>query len=695
MKIQLGFPRLFPRRTSVFLTFLFAFIFFSSSISPAQAVCTTQAGCAVDKILTGIGGTVISGASSVASSASDSFLKPFALGLLGFEAGLANAAAGLFAFMLDPVAFSDIMNNGVFYEIWKIVRDTMNMLFILVLLFSAFATIYQIDRYKYNKILWMVVLMALLVNFSWPIARTIVDFFNSMMYFFVQSVFQTNGPAAANGILGGADLKNIFLPNNGAGAEWPQIILAVVTMAIFAITLLVLSLMMLIRLVALPVLVMFSPLGFAGMAAPFTHSYAKKWWDKLFQYASFGPIAVFMVLASIRILGAMGDWKLHMGVTVQKMSASTGVLSPESLQTLIFFAIPIILMWMAITSARSMSNQLSSEATKYGTTFGKWAGRQPWRATKGVLRWTGASGGIEEAWKNRRGLFGADSRRATEARANRLAGLIGGGTSGFKNAGYENFEKRVAAEQEALKKFGNASKAKGLLNSGNAEQKKAAALYLAEKEMLTNAEDLQNALRAVGTDFSAARNIISKAPKSSLTNANDLSKSLKILNDNGHQRLLGETILKAEKGALGTNYTEYGSVLAQLSARDANGNIRKDASGKAIVDAELEKAYNRRLTAEGQTHIRVDTSSWTPQTSNAVKNAAYGEVFDKINTEDLVKQNKDDLLKNPNFIAYLKSRTDANKEYKKQLLASAGRQSDSSVMSAWSAGGISNTSSTP
>jgi hypothetical protein len=674
MKIQLSDLFLFSQRKNVLFAFIFIFIFsFNFSIQQVQAFEPSVWSFVKDTI-NGDNGARDSwgvGVATVAGSAADTLLKPVAIAIISAEAFLANGAAVIFVWVLDPNSFSLLMNNSAFYEVWKIARDTMNMLFILVLLFSAFATIYQIDKYKYNKILWMVIIMALLVNFSWPISRTIIDFFNSMMYFFVQSVFQTNGGAAASGILGATDLKNIFLPANAEDtASWPQIFIAIIVMFIFMMTLLTLALMMLIRLVALPVLIMFSPVGFAGLAAPLTQDYAKQWWDKLFKYASFGPIAVFMMLVAVKVLQNAQGLKASIDKTALPMSADTGSLDSSMLSALVYYAIPIILFWIAITSAENMSSKLSSSATKKGMELGRWARRQPWRGTKAVANWTGVPGGVKQAWKDRRMFFGSDSRRARESREAHLAGLIGGGTAGFKNATTEAFNKRVAAEQEALKKFGNVSKAQELLRNGSTEQKKAAALYLSEKEALTSSGDFQKALSAVGKDFSVARNIISKAPKSVLANATDLGKSLEILNVNGHQKLFGEVIAKAEKKALGDTGNEYDTIVNQLKV------MKKDGNGNDVIDddatKELKKTYDKRIAEQGQAHIRVESHADAQLRAGATtvdKNAAIKSVFDTMGADNVVKQ-KEIGLQSAEFIAYIKSR---ELEYRKQLKAAAAR----------------------
>lgn len=297
MKIQSIISHIFSLRKNSFfaLFFVLSFVYLFAN-SSMLVYANEQDGCGfwTSDVTTGKCGGVFK------YSGTDLF-KPMAVGLINVEAFFANVASTIFVWILDPNSFSLIMNDGAWYALWKIVRDTMNMFFILILLFSAFATIYQIDRYRYNKLLLTVIIMALLVNFSWPISRAIIDFFNSMMYFFIQSIFHTNGSEAANNFLSTTRMTEIFLPD-GDASDWPHIFAAIVAMGIFAYTLIRLSIGMLIRILMLPILVMVSPVGFAGMISPLTQKYASKWWARLFSVASYGPIVVFMILAAMQFL---------------------------------------------------------------------------------------------------------------------------------------------------------------------------------------------------------------------------------------------------------------------------------------------------------------------------------------------------------------------------------------------------------
>lgn len=516
--------------------------------------------------------------------------------VLSLEAFFASVAISIFAMTIDPQAFDIVMrNNTVIYEIWKITRDTMNMFFILVLLFSAFATIFQIDKYKYNKILLMVIIMALLVNFSWPISRAIIDFFNSMMYFFINSVFHTTGGITAGEMLSVTEMKSVFLPESGQ-ASGMQLLLAIVIMFIFTITLLVLALMMLIRLVALPIIVMFAPVGFAGMIAPITQGYAKKWWDKLFQYASYGPIAVFMVLVALTIAKSVNGQRSTLVATMKGLNAGW---TTQLVTEVAFFAIPIVLFWIAITSAEKMSGELSGGVTKYGIAFGKWAGRQPWR----LAQTTGIPGGISQAWKDRKAWWtGAafstkNATRRQEAMEAQIAAGLSGGRSGWNNAAKRFEDKKLTEKVEELKKSGiSNSLLEQTIGDGNKSNidTKAAALLLAEREAFTNAGKFASALAAMGEDAESAAKLVKKVP--------------------AH--------------AMKASAAEYGKI------------INSDAFKK---DPSLQRQLESRMKKEGQmqTIINYRTASQANGGLGENVDVVYKDVIGGMSFEELAKQKPD------------------------------------------------------
>lgn len=99
---------------------------------------------------------------------------------------LVKAASAFFQAMLKAGFDSDII---AFAKAgWSVIRDFSNMFFILFLVVIAFATILRIEQYGIKQLLPKVILIALLINFSFVIASVIVDFSNIAANFFIDGI---------------------------------------------------------------------------------------------------------------------------------------------------------------------------------------------------------------------------------------------------------------------------------------------------------------------------------------------------------------------------------------------------------------------------------------------------------------------------------------------------------------------------
>lgn len=302
-------------------------------------------------------------------------IKNIFYGILLFCAFLASVAAAAFLYVLDVSHLQAIMANAVIYEMWRIVRDFFNLFFIFSLLLVAFSTIFQVSKYGGLKSVWNIVLAALFINFSFPIARMIIDLGNVMMYSFITDMFGMTGVGLTNSILGTAGLADILLPKGfDPGAELKFYFIAIVCMFMFGVSFLTLALMMLYRLVVLPILVMFAPIGFAGSAIPGMGGYSSQWWDKLIKNVFFGPIAVFMMLIAIKFLASWGNSNaVKAGFSQSTIASSTA--NGTLISGVVYMTIPIIFFWIAITSAEKLSSEASGMANSFGSKFLKWTGK--------------------------------------------------------------------------------------------------------------------------------------------------------------------------------------------------------------------------------------------------------------------------------------------------------------------------------
>lgn len=397
-----------------------------------------------------------------------------------FFAWLVQLAARIFLWVVDVKAFSKLMNDGSIYIVWRTVRDFCNIFFILVLLFSAFATIFQLEKYEWKKTIPMLILMALLVNFSFPISRFVIDLANVPMYFFAQNTFGESINSISSSYLGNSGMKDIILPKvpEGTGTDHYEaiekfslthLLAAIVCMFLFGISFLVLALLMLIRMTALAILVMFSPIGFVGLITPALHKFAHDWWDKLFKWAFYGPIAMMLVLVAIVVMRAAKT-----NIDVQNVTGLTGNSVNDSvIAAVAFFAIPIVLFWIAITQAEKYSNDMSGLGIKFGSNMGRKVGGWLRRGAIGTMMYipkqSGIVGGVKSAWENRRILGGSNARIARENREAAWAERLG-----YKGATVQNIRRQS-------KKYSDDAIATEELKRLAMKGDKAAAYNLAEK----------------------------------------------------------------------------------------------------------------------------------------------------------------------------------------------------------------------
>lgn len=300
----------------------------------------------------------------------------------------ASAGLVLFEYVIKPAHIIGLMNLDGVLQLWRFVRDFFNLFFILVLLFSAFATIFQVEQYSLKKIFLSVLLGALLINFSFPITRFLIDTTNVPMYYFANAL-SPNGTAGGAGqtamgeVLKASQLTQILIPNDVTDTSFSRFFLAIIFMFLFAITIVVLAIMMFIRVIGLVILVIFSPVGFAASFIPGLSKYSSQWWEKFWSYALFGPSAMLMVFVAVKFLQAVETSAIFGGnIASSAANIASGSADQTTMASMVMFSLPIILIWMAIGTANSFSIAGAGAVTGWGKKIGSYAWKAPWKGVK-------------------------------------------------------------------------------------------------------------------------------------------------------------------------------------------------------------------------------------------------------------------------------------------------------------------------
>lgn len=191
---------------------------------------------------------------------------------------------------------------------WVVARDIVNMFFVLVLLVIAFATILRIETYNYKKLLPRLIVGILLVNFSRTICAFFIEISNLLMkaFTFGQSVNAAEGLANNLGLQG--------LSSVSGSKTWTDItdfsmvggmLVFVLFIGVFIAALGAVTVLLLVRLVALMFLTVVSPVAFFFGILPQTQEYSKKWWGEFTKYIIYGPAATFCIFLSLKIFSTI------------------------------------------------------------------------------------------------------------------------------------------------------------------------------------------------------------------------------------------------------------------------------------------------------------------------------------------------------------------------------------------------------
>ena len=129
----------------------------------------------------------ISSVTSIAKTSGAAALKTAAWGLVIYGIleflGITLWWFVTMAYTFLNIAVNTALNPGWFQmpivmKAWELVRDFVNIWFILLLLIIAIGTILRVSSFQLKRLLPMLIIIALVVNFSLPITGFVIDISN-------------------------------------------------------------------------------------------------------------------------------------------------------------------------------------------------------------------------------------------------------------------------------------------------------------------------------------------------------------------------------------------------------------------------------------------------------------------------------------------------------------------------------------
>ncbi len=579
------------------------------------------------------------------------------------------AAIGLFSFALNSDLISGpsgLLNQPVIYELWKFIRDFCNIFFILMLLIGAFSMVFQLSSYNAKKTLLSIILMALFVNFSFPISRVLIDVSNVPTYFFAQQVLGSSaGGESISQVVGGSILsatgmEKLLLGNKGKNSEVSTLVVAIIFMFMFSVALCVLAVLFVIRVVSLVVLVIFSPIGFMKFV-PGINGYADEWWKKLVGNLVFAPAAMLMLLVSVRFVSTIQSYNTVISGEASAVSGDPGL--TVILGVMMRSAIPIILIMMTISVALNSKVAGVSIAKKVNDKMMGW-GKKASFLTAGSLaeagmylggrRIKGTALGMKEKYIDKTWLSAKTRESRRKDKEEEWKGYGRGGADGRK-AALETIQNRNIFDAVKDNKDRNVSNSELLKNlkEGDPVKAAAAALSLSENKAISNPEDLQRAAKALEVFGKNAPRETSKLLENARPGAfkMDADKIKNLLNSEtfAQRDIDGKAIRNAD----GSYAIDESSILY----RDFSSKMRSEGQVKSFADYRIQ-AEIARVTATGA----------TPDEAK-IRKDVYNDTIGRLSVIDLAKQGSihDAVGSDAELTEYMKGYAQNRKNYEKTM----------------------------
>lgn len=214
--------------------------------------------------------------------------------------------------------YNDFLNNEFVNSGWATLRDIANLFFVVILLIIAFATVLNISSYEYQQLLPKFVLAIFLVNFSRTIVGLMIDASQVVMVTFASAFYQSaagnfvrllridqwlqvkslvsNAVTSAGGATDSSVLSTVATVASVDVVSNFVALLFTLAVSTFALGVgLTLVAVIVYRIVALWLLIIFSPLAFLAWVLPSTRSYFSQWMGQLVKQLTVGPLLVFVV----------------------------------------------------------------------------------------------------------------------------------------------------------------------------------------------------------------------------------------------------------------------------------------------------------------------------------------------------------------------------------------------------------------
>ncbi len=277
---------------------------------------------------------------------------------------------------------------------WHFTLSLVNLLFILIFVFIAIATILGLETYGMKKALPAFIGIVLLVNFSRVICGVVVDIAQVIINYFSGTAIDWLRVAgeqwlAAFRTIGESVWGLKIFSLSGQIGLILQILSIIIFGFLVTITLGLYGLVFLARYAIIWVLVILAPLAFAAYILPFTRKWFSQWWNQLLQWSFIGVILVFFLWLARALFLQSSDFGSFSGWEGPSMTWGLESLVGD----LVPYFVVLIFLWIGFKAGISGSAMGANMVMNWGKKGSKWVTN--WRPTQATLgRAAGTAAGL-------------------------------------------------------------------------------------------------------------------------------------------------------------------------------------------------------------------------------------------------------------------------------------------------------------
>lgn len=291
----------------------------------------------------------------------------------------------------------------VIYSVWTTIRDIASMLLIFIILWAAIQMILNIQRPDYGNLIKNIIIVGVLINFSFFFTRVLIDASNIVALEFYTAMAPSNSATAqidditnisevstklttsggiSNLMIGALQVTQWWNSQNfkfssiadGSDVKLKINMIIILFAGIMVVILASLSffaaaIAAIARIGILIFLLALSPIWIASMAVPQLKEFSQKWWGHLKAQLLFLPVYLALMYVALRIITAT---KLSSLVSAQAATLSNVI------NLSVGFTIIILLMNLPLAIAVQVSGGTAWTDKMYKSMRGKvssWAGR--------------------------------------------------------------------------------------------------------------------------------------------------------------------------------------------------------------------------------------------------------------------------------------------------------------------------------